>query len=90
MDIKTGLATVSLLAMSNLPSLAERDWLAPLPGAQQATAVDVLKYPDTSIDYGSRARVRLYRPEGIYDLRNGQYEFRPSGFGGAGTETADD
>lgn len=90
MDIKTGLATVSLLAMSNLPSLAERDWLAPLPGAQQATAADVLKYPDTSVDYGSRARVRLYRPEGIYDLRNGLYEFHPSGFGDAGTGTADD
>jgi hypothetical protein len=90
MDIKTGLATVSLLAMSNLPSLAERDWLAPLPGAQQQTAADVLKYPDASIDYGSRARVRIYRPDGIYDLRNGRYELSPSGFGDAGTETADD
>ena len=88
MDIKTGLATVSLLATSNFPSLAERDWLAPPPAAEQQTAADLLKVPDTSIDYGSRARVRVFRPEGIYDLRNGRYELSPSGVGDA--ETADD
>jgi hypothetical protein len=90
MDIKTGLATVSLLAMSNLPSLAERDWLAPLPGAQQATAADGMKFRDTSIDYGSRARVRIYRPDGVYDLRNGNYELSPPGSVDADAETLDD
>ena len=90
MDIKTGLATVSLLVMSSLPSFAElRDWLAPPPEALPGIR-DVLKYSDTSINFGSRAGVRVYRPEGIYELRNGRYELSPSGFGGASTETTDD
>jgi hypothetical protein len=90
MDIKTGLATIGLLAMSALPSLAERDWLAPAPGGQSPAAVPVLKFSDTTIDYGSRAQVRIFRPDGIYELRNGRYELSPSGFGEADTDTADD
>lgn len=89
MDIKMGLATVSLLAMSSLPSLAQRDWIAP-PDTQPPAAAPALKFSDTTIDYGSRARVRLYRPDGIYELRNGQYELSPSGFGGVDTEISDD
>lgn len=90
MDIKTGLVAASLLAMSNLPSLARRDWLAPVPGAEPPAAAAILKFSDTSIDYGSRARVRIYRPDGIYDLRDGRYVPSRSGFGDADAEASDD
>lgn len=70
MDIKTGLATASLLAMSNLPSSAQiRNWL-PLPDAKLPVAADVLTFTDPSMNYGPRARVRIYRPDGVYDIDN--------------------
>jgi hypothetical protein len=45
---------------------------------------------DSSIDYGSRVQVRIYRPDGIYEIRDGYYQLSPSGFGDAGAETSDD
>lgn len=90
MDIKTGLATVGLLVMGSHPTFAElRNWLAPLPDTRLPGTSNLLNLSD-SIDYGSRAQVRVYRPDGIYELRNGKYERSTSGFGDAGTETADD
>jgi hypothetical protein len=68
MDIKTGLAAAGLLVMGGHPTFAElRNWLAPVPDTLPA-ATDVLKFSDTSINYGPRARVRIYRPDGIYDV----------------------
>ena len=43
---------------------------------------------DSAFNYGSRARVRIYRPDGVYDIRNGNYERVPWGDGD--TETRDD
>lgn len=71
MDIKTGLATVSLLVLSTLPAFAQlRDWLAPLPATPLPGTADVLTFSDSTINYGSRAKVRIYRPEGVYDIDN--------------------
>jgi hypothetical protein len=85
MDIKTGLATVGLLVVSSLPTFAElRNWLVPLPDTQLPAATSVLKFTDTSINYGSRARVRIFRPDGVYDIDNtGQAVPAPEAYGGS-------
>ena len=71
MVIKTALATAGLLALSNLPSWGQvRDWLAPLPDIRGSIAADVLTFRDTSVNYGPRARVRVLRPEGVYEIDN--------------------
>ena len=71
MVIKTALATAGVLVLSNLPSWGQvRDWLAPLPDIRGSIAADVLTFRDTSINYGPRARVRVLRPEGVYEIDN--------------------
>ena len=70
MVIKTALAAVGILAVSNFPSLGQvRNWLA-LPDAKSTIASDVLTFTDTSVNYGSRATVRIYRPDGVYQIDN--------------------
>ncbi len=70
MVIKTALVTVGLLAMSNLPSWGQvRNWLA-VPETKSTIASDVPKFVDTSVNYGPRAMVRIYRPEGVYEIDN--------------------
>jgi len=85
MIIKTASAMAILLAMSDLPTAAQvRNWLAPLPSMPEAggtTTADVLTFMDTSINFGPRARVRVYRPEGVYEIDN-------SGAGAAATDGA--
>jgi len=79
MDIKTGLASIGVLALSNLPTSAQlRNWLAPLPDAKVPAMTDVLKFSDTSINYGSRARVRIYRPDGVYEIDNSELGASPT------------
>ncbi|MFN3624700.1 MAG: hypothetical protein ACK4TP_11640 [Hyphomicrobium sp.] len=102
MVIKTALVTAGLLVTSTNIHLAiatfvalgasatagvARNSSAIEPGVAPAISAGTLKLKDSSIDYGSRVRVRIYRPDGIYELRNGNYELSPSGFGEADTET---
>ena len=68
MVIKTALVTAGLLVMSNLPSSGQvRNWLA-VPEVKGTIATDVLKFTDTSINFGPRAQVKVYRPDGVYEL----------------------
>jgi hypothetical protein len=77
--------------MSNLPSYAQlRNWLAPLPDAKLPVAADVLTFSDTSINYGSRARVRIYRPEGVYEIDNSQAGTAPATEGNRDSESTPD
>jgi hypothetical protein len=77
MVIKTALAAVGLLAMSNFPSSGQvRSWL-PLPDTKGTLAADVLTFTDTSINFGSRATVRIYRPDGVYEIDNSQAAEEP-------------
>jgi hypothetical protein len=39
----------------------------------------VLKFEDTSINYGPRVRVRVLRPEGVYEIDNTHAETSDSG-----------
>ncbi len=69
MVIKTALVTAGLLFMSNLPSLGQvRNWLAVPEVKGTVSTTDVLKFTDTSINFGPRAQVRVYRPEGVYEV----------------------
>ncbi len=70
MVIKTALVTAGLLVMSNLPSFGQvRNWLS-VPEVKAPIAADVLKFSDTSINFGPRASVRIYRPDGVYEIDN--------------------
>jgi hypothetical protein len=65
-----------------------RNWLTNEPDAaaapfSQSTPTDV------TINYGPRARVRLYRPDGEYEIRDGKYVRAPSGQGDVDTQTKD-
>lgn len=81
MVIKTALVTAGLLFMSNLPSLGQvRNWLAVPEVKGTISTTDVLKFTDTSINFGPRAQVRVYRPEGVYEVdtsSNGEAEAKP-------------
>jgi hypothetical protein len=67
-----------------------RNGLTNEPDVAPAITADTAVLKDPAFNYGSRARVRLYRPDGVYDLRNGSYELSPSGFVDADAETLDD
>ena len=65
-----------------------RNWLTNEPDAaaapfSQSTPTDV------TINYGPRARVRLYRPDGEYEIRDGKYVRAPSGQGDVDAQTKD-
>ncbi|KAB2940803.1 MAG: hypothetical protein K8F92_10345 [Hyphomicrobium sp.] len=83
------IATVLALGGSATTSVA-RNLPTNEPGAAPATASGMSMPKDSSINYGSRAQVRIYRPDGIYDVRDGYYVLSPSGFGDADTDTPDD
>ncbi len=79
MVIKTALATMSLLALSDLPSLAQaRNWLAPVPDTKTTISADALTFSDPTINFGSHARVRVYRPDGVYDIDNSAITMPPA------------
>ena len=80
---------VTVLALGASTTL-ERNWLTNEPDLTAGTASDVWKLRDSSINYGSRARVRIYRPDGVYDIRDGHYERVPWGHEDADTGTGDD
>ena len=91
MNIKTVAAIAIVLAFEASATTAfARNWLTNEPDVTPAIAADTAMLKDSAINYGSRARVRIYRPDGVYDLRNGRYERVPWGHGDVDTETLDD
>ena len=85
----SSIVTVLALGASATTALA-RSWLTNEPDVMPGAASDTPTLRDSSINYGSRARVRIYRPDGVYDLRNGHYERVPWGHGDVDSETLDD
>jgi len=55
-----------------------RNWLTNEPDAISPPVSDTLRPTDLTINYGTRARVRLYRPDGEYEIRNGKYVRAPA------------
>jgi hypothetical protein len=89
MNIRTILAVATVLALGCFGTAAlARNWLTNEPDASVPTSEPQM-LDDSSINYGTRAHVRIYRPDGEYDLRNGKYERRRSGQGDLDTETTD-
>jgi hypothetical protein len=69
MVIHTAAALASVVAIGVLTDVVEaRNWLAPVPDAQRPIGGDAVTFRDTSVLYGSRARVRIYRPDRVYEL----------------------
>jgi hypothetical protein len=66
-----------------------RNWLTNEPDATSPPFSDTSTPTDFTINFGTRARVRLYRPDGEYEIRNGRYERAPSSQGDVDTETKD-
>lgn len=71
METRTTFAAVVALALSGLAASAQtRDWVGPVTDKKPTVTADVLKFVDTSVNYGPRARVRVLRPEGEYEIDN--------------------
>jgi hypothetical protein len=71
MVIHAAAALASVAAIVVLTDVVEaRNWLAPVPDTQRPIGGDAVTFRDTSVVYGSRARVRIYRPDGVYDLNS--------------------
>jgi hypothetical protein len=87
MDSKTifTAATVLALGASATTALA-RNWLSNEPDTT-VTAAGASKLTNSWINYGPRARVRVYRPDGVYDVRKDDYELSPAILDGADTQT---
>jgi acetyl esterase/lipase len=73
-------ATAFALGCSGTAALA-RNWLTNQPEATAAPLSDQSTPTDITINYGARARVRLYRPDGEYEIHNGKYVRALSGSG---------
>jgi len=88
MNTKTisAVATVLALGCSGTAAFA-RNWLTNEPEATFVPAPDASTPRDASINYGPRARMRIYRPDGEFEIRNGNYERSPQGQGDLDTET---
>jgi len=90
MHTRTIFAVATLLAVGSFGTAAfGRNWLTNEPDATAGPASEAPALEDSSINYGTRARVRIYRPDGEFDIRNGKYERRRSGQGDLDTETKD-
>ena len=85
----SSIVTVLALGASATTAL-ERNWLTNEPDVTSGTPSDPSMLKEFSINYGSRARVRIYRPDGVFDIRNGYYERVPWGDGDVDTDTLDD
>ncbi|MFA6139932.1 MAG: hypothetical protein WC684_04345 [Hyphomicrobium sp.] len=91
MKTNTVSSIVTVLALGTTATTTlERNWLANEPDVTPGTPSDSSMLNDSSINYGSRARVRIYRPDGVFDIRNGYYERVPWGDGDVDTDTLDD
>ena len=90
MDSKTIFAAATVLALGASATTAlARSWLTNEPDMTSVTAAGASKPTDFWIDYGSRARVRVYRPDGVYDIREDGYEF-PATLDGGESQTDGD
>jgi hypothetical protein len=90
MVIHTAVALVSVVAIGVLTDVVEaRNWLAPVPETQRPIGGDAVTFRDTSVVYGSRARVRIYRPDGVFDLNSDFTSDRVMEPGDADTDTTD-
>jgi hypothetical protein len=75
MDSKTIFAAATVLALGASATTAlARNWLTNEPDTRSVTAAGASKLTNFWIDYGPRARVRVYRPDGVYDIRKDDYE----------------
>ena len=79
-----------LICLASATTALARNWLTSEPDVPPAISEDRSVLKDSAFNYGSRARVRIYRPDGVYDIRNGNYERVPWGHGDGDTETRDD
>jgi hypothetical protein len=66
-----------------------RNWLTNEPDAISPPFSDTSKPTDLTINYGPRARVRIYRPDGEYELRDGKYVRAPAVQGDVDAQTKD-
>ncbi len=91
MNANTIAAIATVLALgSSATTAVARNWVASEPDAAPAISAGASTLKDSSIDYGSRVQVRIYRPDGIYEIRDGHYHRSPSSFDDADTETSGD
>ncbi len=91
MDSKTIFAAATVVALgASATTAVARNWVASDPNAAPVLDSGTSMLKDSSIDYGKRAQVRIYRPDGIYEIRDGFYHLSPSGFDDADTETSND
>lgn len=79
-----------LISLASATTALARNWLASEPDTAPVIGSGTSALKDSSIDYGSRVQVRIYRPDGIYEIRDGLYHLSPSGFDDADSERADD
>ena len=90
MNTNTIFAVATLLALGCFGTAAlARNWLTNEPDATSVPPSDASTLRDSSINYGTRARVRIYRPDGEYEIRNGNYERSPSGQDDIDADTKD-
>ena len=83
MDSKTIFAAATVLALGASATTAlARNWLTNEPDTTSVTAAGASKLTNFWIDYGPRARVRVYRPDGVYDIRKDDYELPATQEGG--------
>ena len=79
-----------LISLASATTALARHWLAGEPDATPAITADTATPMDSAFNYGSRAGVRIYRPDGVYELRNGNFVRSSSGFADPDAETLDD
>jgi hypothetical protein len=79
-----------LISLASATTALARNWLTSEPDATPAIIADTPTPMDSAFNYGSRVGVRIYRPDGVYELRNGNFERSRSGFPDPEAETLDD
>jgi len=52
---------------------AARNWLEPLPANRDAITAGALALRDVPIRFGQRVRVRIFAPEGVYELDDADF-----------------
>jgi hypothetical protein len=92
MKTKTISAIAAVFVISCLASSATaRDWLPkPDSNAHAAAVPYATRSADPYVNYGTRAQVRIIRPDGVYLLGNDYYQYGTEGPGVADREMKDD
>jgi hypothetical protein len=85
--------TISAVAAAFVPCVASsamaRDWLHN-PDANAPLALPSAATLAPYVNYGTRAQVRIIRPDGVYLLGNDYYQYGTEGPGVADREKKDD